>query len=160
MIMRKTLAGISVGAIMGLSLAPALAQEMIDGSDVDAIKSVIEGFGSATVETDGEGDPKIVARMSGTRYSVYFYGCNDQHEKCDSLLFTTAWAEPGITLEQINAWNADMRFGRAYLDEEGDPVVEMGVNLEYGVTKRNFDDTVDYWSSVLKRFKEEVLKSG
>ncbi len=60
-------------------------------------------------------------------------------------------------MEEINAWNRDKRFGKAYLDDDGDPALEMNVNLRYGVSRKNFDDTVDFWRIVLKTFKEEVL---
>ena len=52
----------------------------------------------------------------------------------------------------------DKKFGKAYLDQDGDPRLEMTVNLDYGVTQRNLDDTFDWWTKALARFKRDVLK--
>ena len=42
-------------------------------------------------------------------------------------------------METINAWNRDTRFGKAFLDEDLDAVIEFDVNLEHGVSRDNLD---------------------
>ena len=42
-----------------------------------------------------------------------------------------------------------MRFGKAYLDLDGHPTIEMNVNLSKGVSRENLDDTLDWWREVL-----------
>jgi hypothetical protein len=39
------------------------------------------------------------------------------------------------TLQRINAWNQEKRFSRAYLDKDGDPVLESDLRLTDGVTR-------------------------
>jgi hypothetical protein len=133
------------------------AQSLITASDVDAIANLARGYGSATVQTDDVGDPQILGRIDGIRYTVSFYGCVNG-ASCTTLQFRAAWTNPGsATLETMNAWNQDKRFGKAYLDYSGDPVIEWDVNLFGGVTAANLDDTFDWWKLVLQSFAEEAL---
>lgn len=50
--------------------------------------------------------------------------------------FTAAEA----TLEQVNAWNQTHRYSRAYIDAEGDPVIELDLDLAGGVTRERIID--------------------
>lgn len=125
------------------------AQTIVHGSDVQVIASIASGFGSASVETDMFGDPLITGRMDGLRYSVIFYGCTDGAD-CTSIQFRAQWSlEDPITLEQINAWNRDYRFGKAYLDDDGALTLEWDVNLDGGITHHNLDDNFDWWRVVM-----------
>ena len=36
-----------------------------------------------------------------------------------------------VSLDKLNKWNKDKRFARAYKDDEGDPVLEMDVDLDF-----------------------------
>lgn len=52
-----------------------------------------------------------------------------------SLLFYAGWAaDDAISLSMINNWNKGSRFGRAYLDDSGDPVIELDLMMAGGVT--------------------------
>ncbi|MGY6706567.1 YbjN domain-containing protein [Roseinatronobacter sp.] len=137
----------------GLALAPAtLAQSLIDASDVDAIANIARGYGSATIQTDGVGDPQILGRINGVLYTVNFYGCTNG-ANCTTLQFQAGWNSTGdLTLDDMNVWNQEKRFGKAYLDAEDDPVIEWDVNLFGGVSTVNLDDTFDWWRLVLQDF--------
>jgi hypothetical protein len=54
----------------------------------------------------------------------------------------------------VNRWNRDYRFGKAYVDAEGDVILEWDVNLWGGVSPANLDDTFDWWRTVLSRMDE------
>lgn len=148
------------GILAGVMLAvvqPVWAADLVDATDPQQVMNLARGYGSANLSTDGVGDPMITGRMDGTRYSIMFYGCSD-NRNCKTIRFSSAWATDGqYTLEDMNAWNEGYRFGKAYLDDEGDPVLEMNVNLLYGVSRRNLDDTIDWWRVALGQFKSEVL---
>ncbi|MBO6639215.1 MAG: YbjN domain-containing protein [Roseitalea sp.] len=140
-----------------LPVTTASAQKLVDATDPEAIINLLRGFGSAVLEEDDAGDPMIVARIDGTRFLVLFYGCEDG-ANCKSIQFRAAWESAGnITMGQLGGWNADKRFGKAYLDDVKDPVVEMDVNLFGGVSTRNLEDTIDWWQLVLADFKLNVL---
>ncbi|TVR10479.1 MAG: YbjN domain-containing protein [Salinarimonadaceae bacterium] len=138
------------------SVAPAAsASELIDASDPAEILNIARGFGSANLDKDGDGDPLIVGRIDGYRYAVYFYGCVNG-ERCTSIAFYSVWILESFDSNRINEWNRDRRYARSYIDRDGDPAIQMDVNLDFGVSRLNFDDTFALWSSVLKEFASFV----
>lgn len=145
-----------VGILFVAITVGVFSQNLIDGGNPGQILSLAQGWGSATLGTDGEGDLKITGRIDGTRYSIYFFGCDQKNQGCNSIMFRTAWSLDGVSYQHINEWNRTKRFGTAYLDNELDPVIELSVNLDYGVTTENLDDTFDFWRVVLEGFKEHL----
>ena len=139
--------------ISALALAgPVSAQTLVDATDPATIMEFARGYGSALMERDDAGDPMIVGRIDGTRYAVLFYGCQGG-VRCTSIQLLASWANPGdFTLAQVNEWNLSRNFGRAYLDGEGDPVLDFIINLDGGVTARNLDDSFDWWRVILGEF--------
>ncbi|MFB2533358.1 YbjN domain-containing protein [Paracoccus sp. p4-l81] len=145
-----------------LRLLPALAllaqpvQAQVVG-DPAVVKALMTDFGLVVEQdVDGAGDPRLSSRIEGTRFDVLFYDCDTG--TCQSIQFTAAFdmTEP-MDVAVINAWNRDMRFGKAYLDDEGDPFVEMDVNVDAdGVGRKNFDDTLDIWRTVLGQFRNHI----
>jgi len=137
--------------------APAQAIGLITG-DPDAVENIARGYGSTQMETDNEGDPMITGRIKGIQYVIYFYGCNDQGKKCQELILTAGWSDVPVSLEKINEWNRTMKFGKAYLDADNDPTIEMAINLDGGgITAGNFDETFKWWSRTLGEFESEVI---
>lgn len=132
-----------------------LAQAMIDGSDPRAILEIARGYGSAALETLSNGDPNIIGRIDGIGYAVHFLNCSNGSD-CSSLNFYTAFADVKPTPDQINAWNATKRYGRAYLDRDLDAAVEMDVTIEFGVTRANLDANFAIWRLVLTQYMAHI----
>jgi hypothetical protein len=60
-----------------------------------------------------------------------------------SLLFYAGWeTESAPSLSTINQWNMQSRFGRAYLDESGDPAIELDLLLVGGVTAQTIEEYI------------------
>ena len=152
-----------VGAATALALicaAPVAAQsadDILDGSDPGAILEIARGYGSAMLDVDGVGDPKISGRIGGQPYDVFFYGCDDGGKNCSSLQFTTWYGGTRPGAEVLSDWNNENRFGTAYLDRDGDLAIDMDVNLFGGVTRRNLDDTFDWWRVVLDEVRADLV---
>lgn len=154
----RNLSGAVCAAVLATAAWPALGSDLVTAGDVDRIAEIARGFGSATVETDPVGDPMIVGRMDGTQYGVLFYGCTDGSD-CRDIQFFTRWtAGRPLDVAAINDWNAATRFAKAYLDAEGDPVLEFAVNLFGGVSETNLDDTFDWWRLLMDGFAADVLR--
>lgn len=136
--------------------APAQA-ELVDATNPTRIYEMAKGFGSAELDKDGQGDPRVTGRIEGTKYGIYFYGCSNGRD-CDDIQFSAGWSGAKVTLDDINRWNRQKRYGKAYLDRDGDPRLEMVVNIDYGVSAKNLEDSFSWWSKALKGFKEEILK--
>lgn len=150
----------AVAVMAMIHAAPVAAQsadDILDGSDPGAILEIARGYGSAMLDVDGVGDPKISGRIGGQPYDVFFYGCDDGGQNCMSLQFTTWYVGTRPTAEVVTKWNDENRFGTAYLDRDGDLAIDMDVNLFGGVTRRNLDDTFDWWRVVLEEVRADLV---
>ena len=114
------------------------------------------GF-EATIGKDNLGAPMISSAHHGTRFKVLFYNCTGERD-CATIQFHAGYdLGTGISLEKINAWNSSQRFGRAYLDKEGDPILEMDVDLDDGgLSHLLFIDNIEFWASVLGKFERHI----
>ncbi len=131
--------------------------ELIDATQTRAILSVAKGYGSAKIGRTKKGKPKITGRIGGYKYGVYFYGCNKQNRGCKNIQFAAYFTgASGLSEEKINDWNRRYRFGKAYLDKDGDPFITLNVNLFGGVSTKNLEDTWDWWRTVVKQFAKFI----
>lgn len=128
-------------------------------ADPDVIQVFMQGYGlQVTQSTDDVGDPMLQSRIEGTYFEVYFYGCDDNGAACTSIQFAAGFdKDRPMKLAPINSWNQETRFGRAYLDDEGDPHLEYDINLaKDGVGGKNFDDSIDIWRTILADFRQSI----
>ncbi len=141
-------------ALMAVLAAPAAgAEETIDATAPARILALVQGYGEAALTTDNLGDPLIEGRIGEKDYELFFYGCKENRD-CKTLMFFAIWEAEDLTDEMMADWNREKRFGKAYLDEDGNANVEMSVNLHGGVTLVNLDDTIDWWRLVLAGFAD------
>ena len=148
----RLLVAVTLGALAATS---ALAQSIVDGSKVDEIVTIARGYGAATLESQGDGNPRIAGNIKGVPYYVFFMNCTDQ-AACEDINFYAGFANIKPTMDALNAWNRDKRFGNAYLDADLDAAIEYDVNLEYGVTRENLDAAFGVWSVLLEQYTEYV----
>lgn len=144
-------------AIAGLGMAqPALAQNIT--ADPDSIASVIRDKGfQVQVSTDDDGDPMIRADGKGYKFTVFFYGCTASHD-CTTLGLYSGWTGSSADVNKVNEWNRENRFGRAYIDKEGDPVIEMDIDLDDGGMSRPlFEDHIEFWMSLMSHFAKHIF---
>lgn len=136
--------------------AGAMAQQLIDGTNVDEVANIARGFGSVTLDKSSNGDPMIEGKIEGVSYYLFFRNCADDNTQCEDLNFYAGFLDNKQTMEAINAWNRDKRFGKAYLDSDLDAVIEYDVNLEHGISRENLDSTFQVWSLVLKQYADYI----
>jgi hypothetical protein len=136
---------------------PAQAQ-MVRAQDPGSVVRALQGSGyAARLGTDKVGDPMITSGVSGTNFQIFFYNCTD-HRQCATVQFHSGYdlSKP-VSLESLNEWNRSQRFGRAYLDKENDPILEMDVDLDDGgLSSLLFIDNVEFWASILGRFEKHI----
>ncbi|MDC9824765.1 YbjN domain-containing protein [Devosia sp. ZB163] len=138
-----------------LLASPALSQEIVDGSKVDEVVAIAKGYGTATLESQPDGAPRIAGSIGDMTYYVFFMNCAAD-KACEDLNFYAAFADIKPTLDALNAWNRDKRFGNAYLDSDLDAAIEYDVNLEHGVTRDNLDAAFSLWSVLLQQYADYV----
>jgi hypothetical protein len=136
-----------------LACAPAAAKPIPDGGvTAREVADVLQAEGyKAEIGVDGVGDPKITSAAEGKTFIVLFYGCKEG--RCVAYQMHAGFdvaTSPGLA--KINEWNRKNRFGRAFLDTEDDPIVEMDVDTEKGFTTEAISNNLATWLAVLSNF--------
>lgn len=152
---RFVIAGFVIAAILAFRATPVAAQQLVDATTTESILSVARMYGDASMDTDSFGDPMIVGTINGINYVAYFYGCT-KGQNCSSIQLRATWSIDFVSLEHINEWNRTARFGKAYVEEDGDAALEMEVNLDFGVSRENLEDTFDWWRIGLEEYVEHL----
>jgi hypothetical protein len=136
---------------------PAHAQ-MVRAQDPQSIVTALQASGyAAKLGVDRVGDPMVTSGVSGTTFQIFFYNCTD-HRECATVQFHSAYdLQTPVGLDRLNQWNQTKRFGRAFLDKENDPVLEMDVDLDDGgLSRLLFIDNVEFWASILGEFERHI----
>ncbi|MFL9842308.1 YbjN domain-containing protein [Sphingomonas sp. ST-64] len=134
--------------------SPAIAQNVT--ADPKVISAILrEQNFWATIEADKQGDPLIEATFEqGTKFRIYFYGC-EKNANCTSIQFVAAFTDTKAGAAEMVKWNTEYRFARAYLDSDGDAVIEMDLNLdEGGISRALFVDNLDLWDAILGHYSD------
>ena len=143
----RSLRWFAVAAVAVVLAGPVSAQPTRDRITAELLTGLLrdkgmEGQvnerGNVIVNTNGT---KIVYFISGQTMQAYF-----------GLRGTSA------NVTTINEWNKTKRFGRAYIDAEGDPCVELDYDLEGGVSDESIKVWFDTVSAIVRSFKTHVSK--
>jgi len=131
--------------------------EIITGSSFEAILASLQRAGfMVELSKDSDGDPMIESTDNDDLFLVYFYECVDGKD-CGYMQFREGWdLKNGTSVDVIEKWNEDRVWGRAWLDSDDDPWIDMTVNLRGGITAANLDDSASWWWSVLRDFEDHI----
>jgi hypothetical protein len=137
-----------------LPVAPASAENVV--ADIKRIAAVLQDAGYRA-DIEGEGAERYIATgTGGNSFTIQMHGCNPLGGDCKTVMFY-AWidSETPPSLESMNLYSARMRWGRFYIDHEGDATMEMDIDLEDGgMSEELFIDNVEYWDSALELFAD------
>jgi len=154
---RSSMRFILASVLLSLVAVPVLAQEgknaaASEGSGVittlspKAAEQILKGMGFE-VEQPKEG--VFVFPLAGYKALLFL-------SKNRTSLQLYAGFKKKASVAKVNEWNKSKRFSRAYIDDEGDPVIESDLDLEGGSTVgaiqefiRTFRLSVDAYVSFL-----------
>ncbi len=155
--MRKSV-GLLIASAAACVASPAVAASNVV-AEIGQVADVMKRGGYSVEVKKEDGTDYIRAKRGKDNYtfSVFFNGCAEGTMRdCKSVQFYSGFtpkSKPG--LEAMNAYARDNRWGRVYLDKDGDPVIEMDVDLEKGgMPEVLFLDNIEYFEAVLDRFGE------
>jgi hypothetical protein len=128
----------------------------ISSLDYPGVIAALQGAGmTAEIKTEN-GARYVLARHENTPFQVFLSSC--EGARCRDLeIYAGFSGTQKIAIERINAWNARVRFVRAFLDEDGDPALQMDVGLDGGVTPANLRATLETWGSALDTYSLFLL---
>ncbi len=154
-----TRAALAFGASALLAATPARA-ELVNATDPATIEAIVESQGwPATIVTKLGDDPYIESNRNGLKFLVLSMNC-EEGKNCKTLQYYMGFSDAkDVSLERLNQWNKDKRFARAYKDDEGDPVLEMDVDLDFaGIPRENVGETFNTWATLMDSFREYVFE--
>lgn len=129
---------LAVMALVCLVNAPAAqaAERIITQVTVEDIARIMKAEGYAvTVEPAGDdSEADVLWKLDGSKCIIFTY--DDGH----AIQFYVGFTDTDATLREINDWNRTKRFSRSYLDDEGDPCLELDLDLAGGVTEARMQD--------------------
>lgn len=144
----------AVFLFIALTSNSAYTQELIDGAYIGGIISAAREFGSATLTSQTDGNPMIAGQIDDIPFSLRFRNCFD-NANCEDMNFRVGFlVKP--TLEQMNTWNRNKRFSKAFLDADGDAIIEMDIILKGGVSRENMREIFSYWRLTLAQFTKHI----
>lgn len=129
--------------------------DVVNEFDVDMVVGMLDDMGYTTRKTDGDEGPVLVLDASNTGATDLRleFLCNDFSEKCYDLVATATYAgKKPATLKAINAWNQQYRWTRAYLDDKNQAVLQMDMNAEGGIGKKNLQILLNTYFSITEEF--------
>lgn len=122
-------------------------------ANLDELCPLVAESGAARLERDGNGEQYIAATLNGINYAVDVYNCEPD---CADLSFTASFEMDGMTVELMNEWNSTRRFGKAYIREDGDAVIQIAINTRHGIALETFRDDLVWWETVLQDYVEFI----
>jgi len=103
------------------------------------------------------GSPYFMIEYHDISIKISFYDWEDSFDGYVSLMFYAAWRAYGsVSITDVNQWNAVTRGGRAYLDEDQDPVIEQDYLINGGVTWQNIENVILRFCNYARLFEEYI----
>ncbi len=144
--------------LISLTAADQVTAQTVDPADPQSVVSALQDFGlRAKLEEDSVGDPKVTSSIEGSTFYVYFYGCDENHKNCKMLNVSTGYdQETPVSLEKINTWNEEEIVGKAFLDDEGDPYLDMVLPIRGGMSADAFAYSMICWGRAVAKFEDMI----
>jgi hypothetical protein len=106
---------------------------------------------------DGATNFRFQAREAGPHWITVILSPNGDILQTVAFLFRRS---SDVSMARVNSWNKDKRFGRAYIDKDGDGVLESDLVLKGGVTVEAVNDWLDLYFRLLTAFAQHVGYRG
>jgi hypothetical protein len=122
------------------------------GLTMEEIAAWLQGGGySAKFVTAQDGKRHILSNTLGVPFDIFTPGCASG--RCASLTIVIAFSTKGkFDVSQLNQWNSDVPWVKAYYDTVNDPCLDMDISLSPGGTYESLNDQFATWNTVLARF--------
>jgi len=134
------------GATDGVEVAVTIYSTIDTEGLLEIMKE--EGYAASSSEKD-----VVIWKHDGYKSNVFISGRNGSN-----LQFHISFGDGNATLKKINEWNRTKRYSRTYLDDEGDPHLELDLDLEGGVTRARIVDFLSTCRVSMGAWCNEVVR--
>lgn len=148
-----------VAALPGAALAQTPAPAAVNGVSVADARAWLAGMGGAVGEPSvSDGLTTLTVADQPLPWNLTFYACGPT--LCDDIQYSAVFTGP-ITADQINAWNRDNRFLKAFVfpgeaGEDSTAVVQYDVVLN-GPGAEHLREPTVIWLQMLRAFAERLV---
>lgn len=127
-----TLVVVTLLAVLAFTVAAQAGdKDVIESVTRNDVQKLLESEGfSVSVDEDGD----LLWKLEG--YNTWMFVAKDG----ESLQFYAPFGDGNATLKKVNTWNQTRRYSRSYLDDEGDPRLELDLDMAGGVTVARIKD--------------------
>lgn len=151
-----TLSWAIVVAVMIAAALPAQAQRQRDSGDlrkfdIRDVREIIADERFQDIQQRGEN--AVSFKRDGQVYVMFIMKDGD-------LQLYYAIKKAGVQHAHINTWNRDKRLSRAYIDKEGDPVVESDLLSDAGISRGQIVEFIKVFMLTTKGFRDHIADSG
>lgn len=147
-------------AVSSLAFAggQAVAGSSVSAAYPETVVNAIQSLGyKAELTVDSYGDPLVRSASEGVNFNLNFYGCDEAGNDCQHLQFSVAFdVVGGMDYISMNAWNRETTMGKAFLDEESDPVLQHYMISVDGMSSDVFKESFEFWTSTLSDFTDYI----
>ena len=151
-----TLAQTTAPAAQAPAAAPAPT-----GLPIAAVVDWLKAQGLAVGEVQGGDAPYVQVRERGDlTWTVTFNSCENQI--CGDLQFSAGFSNPQVTMDKVNAWNAERRFTKAFYEAasgertNGAAIIQQDVVVLNGIGPSQLTDNLAIWRSLLPVFAQHI----
>lgn len=123
------------------------AQDMLRNLSADDVESLLKDEGYSAVEILSESSLRV--RVDGRGYLITIFDDGD-------LQLYYGISGTNADMDDVNTWNRTKRLSRAYIDLEGDPVVESDLLADRGITRTQFANFMTVFHSTVSQFRDYV----
>ena len=137
----------TVAAVALVLAGPVSAQQMRERITAQQLSGLLR---DKAMDGEVNANGNVVVNANGAK--IIFFISNQTLQAFYGISGTKA------TVYTVNEWNKSKRFGRAYIDGDGDPCVELDYDLEGGVSDEAIKVWFDTVTSIVRTFKTYVSK--
>lgn len=131
---------------LGLGLSTtSYAGEVITSLTNAEIEAVINKYSGGDYTDLEDGDFSF--ELAGVKVLLFHKGKNMQ---------LYSGFKHAASVAKMNEWNKAMRFSRAYIDDEGDPVIESDLDLEGGATLGAVEEFINTFKMSVDAFQDHI----
>lgn len=151
-----------LAAVAAMLATPASAAKLVT-ADIGQVLQILQKDGhKAEIKTYESEAYLSVKDADSYSYKIFFYGCNDKGSQCTSIQFYASFDPAKLpTLDAMNSYNREHRFGRAYIDKDNYPAIEWDINMAGGISEAVFLDDLALWDAMMNIYGDFLFgKNG
>ena len=142
---RASLIALATFALLLVLSVMASAETMVYNLTDQAVRQIIAGTGSTYEKLNDD----------AFRFNVGSFKCV-LFNKGNNFQLYSGFTGADVSVSDMNRWNRQKRFAKAYIDDDGDACLEADFSLQGGTTLENMIEFTRLYKSLVKDFADYI----